>query len=154
MNSNLLILETQGQMHLPRIEELRYRILRQPLAMARSTASFPEDLLESTTHVIALDGEALIACATLLNDPAKQRIQLRGMAVHQEQQGRGIGALILHRIHTVSQRLGGQLWCNARQSAVGFYEKNGWAKVESFFDVPVLGPHIIMEWRGGFTKHF
>ena len=38
----------------------------------------------------------------------------------------------------------GILWCNARTSAIGFYEKLGWRVTSGPFDVPGVGPHVTM----------
>lgn len=43
------------------------------------------------------------------------------------------------------------VWCNARTSAIGFYEKLGWQVVSEPFDVLTAGPHVkmVLEHDGG-----
>jgi predicted GNAT family N-acyltransferase len=36
------------------------------------------------------------------------------------------------------------LWCNARTTAQGFYEKVGFEVVSDVFDIPGIGPHVVM----------
>jgi ribosomal protein S18 acetylase RimI-like enzyme len=36
------------------------------------------------------------------------------------------------------------LWCNARTSAIGFYEKLGMKVISEEFEIPVIGPHKVM----------
>jgi GNAT superfamily N-acetyltransferase len=41
------------------------------------------------------------------------------------------------------------LWCNARETAIGFYQRNGWTVESDRFDVPTVGPHVKMLKRLG-----
>jgi ADP-ribose pyrophosphatase len=59
------------------------------------------------------------------------------MAVSSEHQRRGIGAAMLTHI---AQETPG-LWCNARQTALGFYARNGWRIVGRPMSFPHIGPH-------------
>jgi hypothetical protein len=75
--------------------------------------------------------------------------QLRGMATDSRQQGRGLGRQLWHAAAAEAHRdePGRLIWCNARTSAVGFYEKLGWRVVSEPFDVPTVGPHVKMIWQ-------
>jgi predicted GNAT family N-acyltransferase len=44
------------------------------------------------------------------------------------------------------ERAGHMIWCNARLSAVRFYEKLGFETRGDEFDIPDVGPHVVM-WR-------
>lgn len=76
--------------------------------------------------------------------------RLRGMATDPDVRRRGVGAAALRacedhvRAHDATL-----LWCNARIGAVAFYEAAGWAVLGEEFDLPGVGPHVVMERRVG-----
>lgn len=69
--------------------------------------------------------------------------QLRGMAVAPEAQRRGVGCDLMSfgERHLRTERLADYLWCNARVSAIPFYERDGWTVVSEEFEIPEVGPH-------------
>lgn len=69
--------------------------------------------------------------------------QLRGMAVAPESQRGGVGRKLLcfAERHIRTENLADYLWCNARVSAIAFYERDGWAVVSEEFEIPEVGPH-------------
>ena len=44
----------------------------------------------------------------------------------------------------IKQNLCSLLWCNARTSAMGFYQNVGFEKIGEEFDIPTVGPHVLM----------
>jgi AraC-like DNA-binding protein/predicted GNAT family N-acyltransferase len=110
------------------------------------TAVFTGDDDPETIHLGAFtdDGRCVGVTSLLRRDG----LQLRGMAVAPEAQGQGVGAALLHEAHRVAADEGyDSLWCNARQSAAGFYERHGWTVESDEFDVPGVGPHFKMRYR-------
>ncbi|HQW86517.1 MAG TPA: GNAT family N-acetyltransferase, partial [Flavobacteriales bacterium] len=82
------------------------------------------------------------ACAAL---PAAKPYRLRGMAVHPDRRGLGVGALlVVEALNAVRTADGDLLWCNARTSASGFYTRLGFAVVGEAFELPGIGPHHLM----------
>ncbi|MCO5934266.1 GNAT family N-acetyltransferase [Mucilaginibacter sp. RB4R14] len=60
--------------------------------------------------------------------------QFRKLAVIADGQGKGIGTQIIAYITAfVEREHGTKLWCNARLSATGFYEKLGYKKIGDEF---------------------
>ena len=124
---------------------LRWQVLRP--GRPESTAHFAEDEAEGSVHFAAIDAsECVIGCATVIEKEG--RLQLRGMATAPEWQGKGVGGAVLEAVQAHALNRGLPLWCNARVSAVGFYEKSGWQTEGAIFDVPTVGPHMTMIWRG------
>ncbi|QQE12906.1 GNAT family N-acetyltransferase [Planctomycetota bacterium] len=149
------------------ILELRHLVLR-PNQPFEST-HFEGDKDLDTVHYAAFDDDGnLVACATLLDRPfiidqstnisnefkeahpellstvGMKARQLRGMAVHPNNRGQGVGALLLNYIETHQSALPivtRNLWCNARESATPFYINHGWIPVSDKFDIPDVGPH-------------
>jgi GNAT superfamily N-acetyltransferase len=72
--------------------------------------------------------------------------RLRGMATSEGRRGRGVGTALLEAVIAhVGQRGGRRLWCNARTSAVAFYQRAGFVTRGEAWNDPVIGPHIAME---------
>ncbi len=126
------------------IIDLRHRILR--AGMPRDAAIFEGDTEVGTIHVAAIDDwGVVIGCVTILHRPWNNHPawQLRGMAVDDQLQRRGIGRLLLIEIERLVRcdSHSTLLWCNARKHAVGFYERNGWRLASPEFEIPTAGPH-------------
>ena len=126
--------------------DLRHRILR--AGLSRDTAIFPGDELPSNYHFGAFldapDSPAL-CCATFhLNSWKDQPAwQLRGMATDPAWTSRGLGTAVLDlaiRSITASSPAN-RFWCNARLTAVPFYQKVGWEIASDRFEIPSAGPH-------------
>jgi predicted DCC family thiol-disulfide oxidoreductase YuxK/GNAT superfamily N-acetyltransferase len=145
MNPTIAIQQSFGGVELDRIRSLRYAILREPLGLPSSDSIFQGDDDPSTIHLLALDDAELIGCATMLASDS-DAIQLRGMAVADDWQGQGIGKQIVDAAKVIAKAQHKSLWCNARFSAIGFYERLGWVQSGSLFDVPVIGSHAVMKW--------
>jgi predicted GNAT family N-acyltransferase len=71
--------------------------------------------------------------------------QLRGMATDPAVRGSGAGrALVVDGLARLAARGADLVWCDARTSAVGFYERMGFAVVTGEFHKPGIGPHLGM----------
>jgi predicted GNAT family N-acyltransferase len=71
--------------------------------------------------------------------------QLRGMATEPAVRGSGVGrALLADGLARVAARGGDLVWCDARTSAAGFYERMGFSVITDEFDKPDIGPHVGM----------
>jgi predicted GNAT family N-acyltransferase len=71
--------------------------------------------------------------------------QLRGMATAAAVRGSGAGRrLVAEGLTRVAARGGDLVWCDARTSAAGFYERMGFVVVTEEFDRPGIGPHVGM----------
>ena len=132
------------------IRPLRQRILR-PRQRFEDTV-YPGDDLDDTVHFGAFDGERLVGIASLYRedrpDGPEGGWRLRGMATEPDVRGAGFGAALLGAcVERVAAAGGTELWCNARLGAVGFYERAGFQVVSEQFDIPDLGPHVVMARR-------
>jgi len=71
--------------------------------------------------------------------------QLRGMATDAAARGTGIGQqLVADGLARVAARGGDLVWCHARVSAEGFYDRMGFTVVTGEYDRPGIGPHVGM----------
>ncbi len=76
----------------------------------------------------------------------QHQYQLRGMATLPGFQGQGLSSeLLTMAFPIIKQNFCTLLWCNARTTAVGFYEKVGFKKYdEQVFEIEGIGPHVLM----------
>jgi predicted GNAT family N-acyltransferase len=71
--------------------------------------------------------------------------RIRGTATEADARGAGYGAaLVAACIEHTAAHGGGELWCNARMGAVGFYRRMGFDVVSDEFDIAGIGPHVVM----------
>jgi ribosomal protein S18 acetylase RimI-like enzyme len=111
--------------------DLRRTVLRPGLRADEPMPSFaPADAV----HLGAFDefgvvvGSCVVFPEPYPGEPQRTRAwQLRGMATDTARHGSGIGTAVLgEAMAQVRARGGERMWCNARVSAIGFYERNGW----------------------------
>ena len=129
------------------------RTVRHPILRAGfppHTAMFPEDDNPRTAHLGAFDGNRLIAVATFFPEacparPGVSAYRLRGMATLHPWQGRGGGRALVLAGQSLAEQAGARtLWCNARTTARGFYEKLGFEVEGGEFELPDSGRHYVM----------
>jgi N-acetylglutamate synthase-like GNAT family acetyltransferase len=121
---------------------LRNEILRKPLGLHLDKAELEkerEDILMG-----AFEDDRLLGCC-LMTRMDGTTIRLRQMAVPNNMQGKGIGRALMIFAENVARDLGYKKLCmHARKTAVGFYQKLGYAISGGEF-TEVTIPHFIME---------
>ncbi len=127
---------------------LRHLVLRNNKSI--KTCIFTGDELKSTFHVGAFFNDSLVAIVSFMPFKnslfsSKKQYQLRGMAVHPNFQGKGLGKKLLQFSLTHLRQIHIEIcWCNARIKAVDFYQKEGFEKHGETFEIPEVGPHQLM----------
>lgn len=128
---------------------LRAKVLRPGLPLEKS--GYPQDSLDTTFHICALVNQNVASCGTFVSavtgffPNAKNPYQLRGMATDPKYQGQKLGQKIIQEGEKIlKEKKSELLWMNARVSAIPFYEKCGYQQIGEVFDIPDVGPHIIM----------
>ena len=103
---------------------------------------YDEDHDASTLHLILKMNKQVEACGTLINEGGGV-FRIRGMAVSESLRGQGLGSKLVDAFieHVRSKEGTCQIWCNGRVAALGLYERKGFVKTGSIFDVPGSGPH-------------
>ncbi len=129
------------------VRPLRQSILRR--GQSWEGTAYPGDGDPATVHLGAFEEEGLVGIASLYREdrPGAGRggWRLRGMATTPEVRGRGVGrALLAACVAHVATNGGGELWCNARTPAAGFYAAAGFSVLTDEFDIPGIGPHVVM----------
>lgn len=112
---------------------------------------FPGDTHESTFHLGLFEVDLLVAVASFMNSASGKfdhpnQYQLRGMAVLENYKRKGYGAALLLAAEKKLRKREKPwlLWFNARDYAIGFYEKYGYQTIGEKFDIPGVCEHIVM----------
>ncbi|CAL2061338.1 GNAT family N-acetyltransferase [Tenacibaculum sp. 190524A05c] len=124
---------------------LRIEVLRKNIDLPYE---FEGDLDDSTIHVGVYDENQIVCIGTFMengiDDLKGKQYQLRGMASSPEARGKGYGKLLLSFATNELEKLNVDfLWCNAREVAVKFYEKNEFLIIGERF-INKAGPHYKM----------
>jgi GNAT superfamily N-acetyltransferase len=126
--------------------DLRYEVLRRPLGRQLSAEDSAGE--EAACHLVCYHGEQIVACLVLVPRDGGD-VHMRQVAVIPEMQRQGIGeALVEHAEALARQRGFRRMFLNARESAVPFYEKLGYARCGPRVDILTI-PHWEMEKRFG-----
>ena len=102
--------------------------------------AFSGDMAATTRHWAATVDGMVVGCVSVM---LLRGHALRGMAVAEEYQRRGVGARLLG---VVCAEVDEPMWCNARVQAVSFYVHMGWVQVGPVFDLQGKGGHQRLVW--------
>ncbi|MEO1535075.1 MAG: GNAT family N-acetyltransferase [Planctomycetota bacterium] len=116
---------------------------------------YPGDDLETSVHVGVRDAPgALVSVASFYREVVSERagdlagrdgVRIRGMATLPEHRGRGYGRSLIERGLAESAAGNADIaWCNARRTASGYYERIGFSVASEVFELPDIGPHVVM----------
>jgi ribosomal protein S18 acetylase RimI-like enzyme len=127
---------------------LRHLVLRtgRPL----ETCHFKGDRDENTLHFSSkLEGQ-VVGCVSFMKNKHSQfeyesPYQLRGMAVSPKHRRLKIGTQLLdYAEFYLKSKQEGLIWCNVRESAIQFYQKQGYKTKGNLFAIKDIGPHVVM----------
>lgn len=127
---------------------VRHPVLRK--GRPRQDCYFSGDDDAGTFHLGVFDENKLVGVATFLENNysglTEKQMQLRGMAVLENYQGKGLGAQLLNKAEEIILKKNIHIiWCNARIIAVPFYEKLGFQKISKPFEIAPIGIHFVMK---------
>jgi ribosomal protein S18 acetylase RimI-like enzyme len=127
---------------------VRHPVLRfgKPIESCR----FEGDDLPTTSHFgLFFENQlsAVISVFEVKNNlfPEVNQFQIRGMAVLEHHQKKGFGeALLKYCENQIRNKSGKIIWFNAREAAVGFYEKSKYQRVGNGFEIADIGIHYVL----------
>jgi predicted GNAT family N-acyltransferase len=121
--------------------QLRDAVLRKPLGLAFSSEELAAE--SDSIHLGCWQDDELVGCLILKPD-ADGRVRMRQVAVKTEQQGRGIGRVLVVFCEELARARGfREMVLHARETALPFYAKLGYATEGQRF-VEVGLPHFQM----------
>jgi len=127
---------------------VRHPVLRPGKAL--DTCIFDGDDLPTTIHFGIFEEEGLLGVISVFKAghdffTEPNQYQIRGMAVLENQQKKGLGNMLVQAAEQyISQQNGKKIWFNAREIAVGFYKKMGYAVTGEPFTIGDIGTHYVM----------
>lgn len=128
---------------------LRYSVLW-PHKSSLNECGLDIDDVEGTFHVGAFKNDELVSIGTFLVQKhqkfeAEKQYRLRAMATSPMVRGENFGKKVIEFAkQELKNRKIDLLWCDAREVAIGFYEKMGFKTIGDFYNVPQIGPHKLM----------
>ena len=125
------------------------RPLRQAILRAHQTeAELAAHETADAYAVAAFEGDRIVAVGFVVPEGERDDWRVRGMATEPHARGRGAGRAILDALVAHAKDQGAdRIWCKARTRARSLYERAGFVVASDEFEVPVIGPHLIMELR-------
>tara|TARA_R100000306_G_scaffold62554_1_gene73212 strand:+ start:9697 stop:10149 length:453 start_codon:yes stop_codon:yes gene_type:complete len=143
---------TQEDFTVKQITAAQTYAVRHPVLRAGrpvETCAMPGDDAEDTFHLGLFDAENLIGVVTFMNAAKPQftgkQYQLRGMAVLNTYQGKGLGNLLVAEGEARLKAQGYDLlWCNARIKALNFYTRKGFKIEGEPFEIEPIGTHYLL----------
>jgi len=112
--------------------ELTWYLRQKVLYPAQKLYEMELDEDQDALHFGAFTDNKLVAVVSLFDKNGD--FQFRKLAVDPNYQGKGIGNELLTYITGFARNEGGKrIWCNARSTATGFYDKNGFNHTGQFF---------------------
>ena len=127
--------------------ELTWHLRQNVLYPAQKLYEMEMEEDEDGIHFGAFTDNKLVGIVSLFENTGD--FHFRKLAIDPEYQGKGIGNTLLIYITDFAKTAGGsRLWCNARLSAIGFYEKNqfnhtGQLFSKNGFDYEILEKSLI-----------
>lgn len=149
MSEHFQVKEAVSAEELDKIIALRYEILRAPWEQPYESSR--DELEERSVNAYIEDGAGNVIACGRLQEVDRKTGQVRYMAVADEWQGKGLGALILQHLENRGAALGFEvILLQARENAVGFYSAHGyavkdktfllWGKIQHFLMTKTLRP--------------
>ena len=156
MDRHNIIIDTDERIEIRIINVLQARKLRslvlRPDQSPEMTA-YVGYYAPDTLHFGALRNKHLVGIVTVMHQAptdspgfySENFWLLRGMATLPEVRRQGYGAALVRAACAyVAREQGMYLWCDARESAVGFYQKLGFVIRGNRFNLASTGPHYRM----------
>ena len=131
--------------------QLRYAVLRQPWQQSPGSERTPADEEPNTIHALVLApaeaNEPPVALAVgMLQPTTAHQGQIRFMAVAPDAAGTGLGRQVVEYLETQARTVGlTEIVLHAREAAVGFYQRLGYAVVAPSHTLFGVIPHFLMQ---------
>jgi GNAT superfamily N-acetyltransferase len=122
--------------------DLRRIVLRPHQTLEELAGHEPEDAFA----VGAFRGDELVAVGLIGRDGPAGSWRVRGMATAPGARRQGLGAAVLEALLQHARERGAvRVWGSVRTPARSFYERAGFQATSDEFELPDIGPHVVMD---------
>ncbi len=126
---NFTIIEPTSESDYNDYYRIRYEILRKPWNQPEKSTK--DDTESTSIHLLAKDDSGKPVATGRMQFNSDEEAQIRSMAVIDEYQGKGIGALLIDHLEKIAhEKRIRRIVLDARENAVQFYLRNGYHIVE------------------------
>ncbi len=136
--------------NLENLHFLRAKVLRPGLPVQNS--HYPEDTHPETIHLAIQNSDNQIcSIATFISQSSplfneERQYRLRGMATQELYRKQGLASMLIKKgVSLISRNKFSLIWCNARVSALSFYEGLGFIPIGEEFEIDHIGAHFVMK---------
>lgn len=140
----MTIIEPESEQDFEQYFNLRWKLLREPWKQPKGSEK--DELEQRALHImVCKEGRVPIAVgrAHFITDT---EAQIRYMAVEPRFQKTGLGSVVLKRLEDEVRHLGAKsVILNSRDSAVAFYERNGYKIISPSYTLFESIPHYLMK---------
>ena len=123
------VIQPQSPEDLEKYYRLRFEVLRKPWGWERGSEVTDDE--DECVHAMICDekNEAIAVCRLQMN--SADEAQIRFMGVRDDQQGKGVGKIIMNYLEKKAKEKGATtMILQAREIALEFYKKQGYILVE------------------------
>jgi predicted GNAT family N-acyltransferase len=140
----LRLIEPKSSEEFESYYQLRWEVLRKPWDQPRGSEK--DDSETTSTHVMAIDEHGACVGVGRLQLNSPEEAQVRFMGVRDDQQGKGVGKMIMSFLEEKAKGSGARkVVLQARENAVPFYEAIGYTIIEKTFKLWDIIQHFRME---------
>ena len=127
----VLITPTTAQ-HWQAYYALRYSVLREPWNQPHGSEVLQDEA--TAIHVMAVNKDEKVLGVARMHESEARQGQVRCVAVATDQQGKGVGKLIMSYLEMVAtEKAWREMVLEARENAVPFYESLGYSIIEKSY---------------------
>lgn len=140
----MVVTEPQTEKEFTEYYRLRWEVLRKPWGHPEGSEKDDQENTSIHAAIFGAKGEALGVCRLQFNDA--QTGQVRFMGVRDDQQGKGLGNLLMDYMEKKAKARGAvTMILHARENAVPFYIRNGYRIKEKSHLLWGVIQHYLME---------
>ena len=131
-----------SRLTVPETRPLRQAVLRPHMTVE---AMAEAERADAVAYGASIDGD-VVAVGLVGPDGGPGAWRVRGMATAPDARGQGAGAAVLEALLEYADAHGAtRVWCHARIRALSLYRRAGFTAVSEEFELPHIGPHVVME---------
>jgi GNAT superfamily N-acetyltransferase len=140
----MIIIEPQSEQDLERYYNLRWKLLREPWKQPKGSEK--DELDERALHIMVCSEDRTPIAVGRAHFNTDVEAQIRYMAVESRFQNTGLGSVVLKKLEDEVRQLGAKyVILNSRDTAVPFYERNGYQIVSPSYTLFESIPHYLMK---------